>query len=74
MAQCCWKGECVSLHNSKLLRLLIVNIIELWTLFINIMSCSCFRLVNTVVYGSKSQLFNVTSTIQNVLHTDFVGV
>lgn len=32
------------------------------------------RLVNTVVYGSKSQLFNVTSTIQNVLHTDFVGV
>ncbi|XP_062586944.1 exportin-6-A-like [Saccostrea cucullata] len=32
------------------------------------------RSVKTDAYVSKSQLFNVISTIQNVLHTDFVGI
>ncbi|KAK3089908.1 hypothetical protein FSP39_007563 [Pinctada imbricata] len=32
------------------------------------------RLVHTVVYGSKSRLFDVMSTIQNVLPSDFVEV
>lgn len=32
------------------------------------------RLIHTVIYGTKTRLFEVTSSVQNVLHTDFIGV